>query len=164
MTIDRTSTRYWLLCSTLLVAACELPFDQQAKIDAKRQAEAMATGSGCRYSSRLIEQCYAMNPKMSKAAILQGWREMDAYMRDNNIVVAVPEGGLDLPNLPKKTEATGEPNAANGEAGAPAAETPAAGSETPKAAEATPPGAPAPKRTQSPQGMAEERKPLKHMV
>ncbi len=160
MTIDNcTCTRYWLLCSTLLLAACDLPFDEQAKIEAKRQAEGMAVGSACRYSSRLIEHCYAMNPKMSKAAILQGWREMDAYMRENNIVVAVPDGGLDLP---KKAETTGEGNPAGGEAAAPAAEGPAA--ESPKAAEAAPQGAPAPKRTQGPQGMVDERKPLKHMV
>jgi hypothetical protein len=140
-----------LLSSTLLLAACDIPFlgDEEAKIEAKRQAEGMAIGSGCRYSSRLIEECYTMNPKVSKAAILNGWREMDAYMRENNIVVAGPEA----PDAAKKSDA---------EAPKPAAEA-APAAEAPKAAEATPSGPAAPKKTQGTQGL-EQRKPLKNMV
>jgi len=32
-----------------------------------------------------------MNPKALKAAIYAGWRDMDAYMRDNNIQAVVPD-------------------------------------------------------------------------
>jgi hypothetical protein len=137
-----------LLSSTLLLAACDVPFlsDEEAKIEAKRQAEGMAIGSGCRYSSRPLEDCYTMNPKVSKAAILNGWRDMDAYMRENNIVVAAPEN----PEA-KKSET---------EAPKPAAEAPAA-PEAPKAAEAAPSG-PAPKKTQGAQSM--DQRSLKRMI
>lgn len=146
----RTGTVCLLLCSALLLAACDNPFDEEAKIEAKRQAEGQAIGSGCRYSSRPIEECYGMNPKVSKAAILTGWREMDAYMRENNIVVAAPESAE-----AKKNEA---PEAK------PKADAEPAAAESPKAADAAPPPGPAaPKRTQSPQGL-ELHKPLKHMV
>lgn len=84
---------FFVIASALLLSACDLSFlDEEAKIEAKKQAEGMAVGSGCRYSSRPLEDCYGMNPKMSKAAILNGWREMDAYMRENNIVSATPPG------------------------------------------------------------------------
>ncbi len=52
---------------------------------AQRAAEAKAIGSACRYGVRSIEDCYAMNDKVSKAGIFEGWKEMDQYMRDNKI-------------------------------------------------------------------------------
>lgn len=148
---NRTGSFCLLLSAALLLAACDVPFlDEEAKIEARRQAEGMAIGSGCRYSSRLIEDCYTMNPKVSKAAILTGWREMDAYMRENNIVVAGPEAG----DAAKKNDAAeGKPKVGAGPA-----------AEAPKAADAAPPAGPAtPKRTQGPQGL-DQRKPSKHMV
>lgn len=134
----RKRTIFFVVAPTLLLAACDLPFlsDEEAKIEARRQAEGMAVGSGCRYSSRPLEECYGMNPKTSKAAILAGWREMDAYMRENNIVVAGPE----TPEAAKKNEAEGKPKA----------EAPA---EPAKAAEAAPPaGATPPKEAQAQPG------------
>lgn len=148
MIIDNGTRRLCLLLSsTLLLAACDIPFlgDEEAKIEAKRQAEGMAIGSGCRYSSRAIEECYGMNPKTSKAAILNGWRDMDAYMRENNIVVASPEAA-DAAKAPEaKPKAEAEPAA-----------------EAPKAAEAAPPAGAA-KKTHGTQGMNATR-PAKHMV
>jgi hypothetical protein len=32
-----------------------------------------------------------MNPKAVKAAVYAGWRDMDAYMRENNIKAVVPD-------------------------------------------------------------------------
>jgi hypothetical protein len=52
---------------------------------AQRAADAKAIGSACRYGVRSIEDCYAMNDKVSKAGIFEGWKEMDQYMRDNKI-------------------------------------------------------------------------------
>jgi hypothetical protein len=34
---------------------------------------------------RAIEDCYALNPKAQKAAVYDGWREMDEYMRENKL-------------------------------------------------------------------------------
>lgn len=52
---------------------------------AQRIADSKAIGSACRYGMRSIEDCYAKNEKASKAAVFDGWKEMDQYMRDNKI-------------------------------------------------------------------------------
>jgi hypothetical protein len=84
-----------LVASTLLLAACDLATllgdDEAAKLEAKREAEGKAVGSACRYSARSIEDCYERSPKTSKAAIFAGWRDMDGYMRENNIQAMAAE-------------------------------------------------------------------------
>lgn len=73
----------WL---TLGLAGCDLPgIDNSAQIEAKKMADGKAIGSGCRHAVRSIEECYQNNPKASKAAVFEGWRDMDGYMRDKNI-------------------------------------------------------------------------------
>ena len=151
--ITNKRTFLFLLASTLLLAACDLPFlnDEEAKIDAKRQAEGMAVGSGCRYSSRALEECYGLNPKMSKAAILNGWRDMDGYMRENNILVSSPEAA----DAAKKSEgADAKPKAAES---APAQD-PAKAAEAAPAADTA-----APKEAQAKQGVP-NRKQAKHVA
>ena len=70
---------------TLLLAACDVPGLSPDPRLAMREADSKAIGNACRYAVRGLEECYAANPKALKPAILEGWREMDAYMRDNNI-------------------------------------------------------------------------------
>lgn len=88
--------RLHLLLLALALAACEqLGLEDQAKIAANREAEGKAIGSACRQTARPLEECYALSPKAQKAAIFAGWRDMDAYMRENKIedtVIAKPEG------------------------------------------------------------------------
>ena len=55
---------------------------------AAKQKEDRATGSACRYAVRSIEDCYLLNPKATRNDVFTGWKEMDAYMRENKI-----EGG-----------------------------------------------------------------------
>jgi len=75
-----------LLLIPLALAACEqLGLDDQAKIAAAREADGRAIGNACRQTGRVLEECYALNPKYQKAAIFNGWREMDGYMRENKI-------------------------------------------------------------------------------
>ena len=52
---------------------------------AQREDEAKAIGGACRHALRGIEDCYTLNPKAAKAAVFAGWKDMDAYMRDNKI-------------------------------------------------------------------------------
>ena len=82
----------WL---TLGLAGCDLPaLDNSAQIEAKKLADGKAIGSGCRHAVRSIEECYQNNPKASKAAIFEGWRDMDGYMREKNIEgMPGPAGG-----------------------------------------------------------------------
>ena len=80
------------LCGLLLAGCEQLGIEDPAKIEAAREAEGRAIGGACRHSGRALEECYKLNGKASKAAIYAGWRDMDAYMRENNIAV-VPSGG-----------------------------------------------------------------------
>jgi hypothetical protein len=78
--------RLALLSFALLLSGCDqitaLMTDPRI---AQRAADAKAIGSACRYGVRSIEDCYALNDKVSKAGIFDGWKEMDQYMRDNKI-------------------------------------------------------------------------------
>lgn len=90
-----------LLVVAALSAACEqLGIDDPVKLAAAKEAEARAVGSACRHSGRNLEDCYDTNPKASKAAIFAGWREMDAYMRENKIETVEPQ--LPPPEPPGK--------------------------------------------------------------
>jgi hypothetical protein len=80
-----------VLASLCLVSACErLGVPDPAKDAAIREADARATGSACRHAGRGIEDCYATNPEASRAAVYAGWKEMNDYMRENNIVEIKP--------------------------------------------------------------------------
>ena len=68
-----------------LLAACDIPGLGPDPRVAQREEEAKAIGGACRYAVRGIEDCYANNPKSSKAAIFAGWKDMDGYMRENKI-------------------------------------------------------------------------------
>jgi len=75
-----------------LLCGCEIPgMDDGEKIAAAKEAEGKAIGGACRHSGRALEDCYVMNPKAQKAAIYTGWRDMDAYMRENKIDAVTPD-------------------------------------------------------------------------
>jgi len=48
-------------------------------------------GSACRQSGRAIEDCYSIYNWLPKASIYEGWKEMDAYMRDNQLETVAPQ-------------------------------------------------------------------------
>ena len=107
----------------LLLAGCEqLGIENPAHIAAAREAEGRAVGSACRHSGRALEDCFTLNPRAQKAAIFTGWRDMDAYMRENNLEIIEPSLS--------RTDQTSKKSKA-----APAEETPA---EKASPAEATP--------------------------
>jgi len=91
-----------ILTTALLLSACDmLGLGPDPKI-AQKEADAKATGAACRHGLRSIEDCYALNKGINKAAIYAGWLEMDAYMRDNKIEglraeVAVPASAPSAP-------------------------------------------------------------------
>ncbi len=71
--------------TVLWLSACDmLGLGPDPKI-IQREAEAKAIGGACRYGMRGIEDCYTLNKGINKAAIFDGWREMDVYMRENKI-------------------------------------------------------------------------------
>ncbi|HQR04758.1 MAG: hypothetical protein JSR19_06180 [Proteobacteria bacterium] len=77
----------------VLTACDQLGIETPAQTAARQEAEGKAIGGGCRYSARPLEECYRLNKRASKASIYTGWREMDAYMRENNIAPVREEGG-----------------------------------------------------------------------
>ncbi|MFN3610591.1 hypothetical protein [Tepidimonas sp.] len=79
-----------LACSALLGGCDMLGIDTPAKQAARREADGRAIGAGCRHTQRSLEDCYAANPRAAKAAIFAGWREMDEYMRENDIPAMPP--------------------------------------------------------------------------
>ena len=109
----------------------KLGLEDTGKKEARQEAEGKAVGSACRHSGRAIEDCYAIYSWLPKAGIFEGWREMDAYMRENKIDTIAPQ--LPPPEAPgsakKKKKVVveesspAEPAKANGTA------------ETPKASE-----------------------------
>lgn len=70
-----------------LLAGCDvLGIETAPQIAARKEAEGMAIGSACRHAIRSVEDCFRSNPKAGKAAVFAGWKDMDQYMRDNQIV------------------------------------------------------------------------------
>lgn len=81
-----TARTLTIAMATLCLSGCELVDQLMADPKAaQRIADSKAIGSACRHGLRSIEDCYTLNPKASKAAIFEGWREMDQYMRENKI-------------------------------------------------------------------------------
>ena len=80
-----------------MLTGCEqLGVDTPAQSAARLEAEGKASGGACRQSGRALEDCYQLNPKMTKSAIFTGWRDMDAYMRENKLETIKPE----YPSIP----------------------------------------------------------------
>ena len=79
----------WLmvaLLSSLLLTGCDaLGIETPGMVNAKKEAEGRAIGAACRHAVRSIEDCHASNPRVSRAAIFDGWRDMDEYMRENEV-------------------------------------------------------------------------------
>ncbi|WP_197484422.1 hypothetical protein [Tepidimonas fonticaldi] len=112
-----------LACSALLGGCDMLGIDTPAKQAARREADGRAIGAGCRHTQRSLEDCYAANPRAAKAAIFAGWREMDEYMRENNIPA--------MPSAPAAPVKPAESTGPSEEVVAPSAAKPSAPTATP---------------------------------
>lgn len=110
------SPRLLLPLTCLLLAACDpsaiMGPDPKA---VQKEADSKAIGGACRYGLRSIEDCYTLNPKAVKSHVFTGWKDMDAYMRENKIdgvaSTVKPEGAEDAPAKPAASEAKAEPKA-----------------------------------------------------
>jgi len=43
-----------------------------------------------------VEQCYALNRRVERAAVFAGWREMNDYMRENKMEAMPPQPDTEL--------------------------------------------------------------------
>ncbi len=96
----------------LLLAACDIPGLGPDPRIAQREADGKAIGGACRHALRGIEECYQLNPKASKTAVFDGWREMDQYMRDNKIEGQATPSSEDRPTADEAKPASAEKKAA----------------------------------------------------
>lgn len=109
--------RFFLALALFQLAGCDqiaqkMGLEDPSRKEARLEPEAKAVGSACRHSGRAIEDCYSIYSWLPKAGIYAGWREMDAYMRENEIETIPPQ--LPPPEPPvtgkkkKKTTTDGE--------------------------------------------------------
>lgn len=97
----------------LLLAGCDqLGIETPAQTASRQENEGKAVGGACRHAGRALEDCYRSSPKTSKAAIYSGWRDMDAYMRENKLDVVVPADEREAAKSPGKAETEEAPPAA----------------------------------------------------
>ena len=119
----------WTPLRNLLIAAafsCVLPacdiIQQQMGIEdlnakaARTDADGKAVGGACRQSGRAIEDCYSIYSWLPKSSIYEGWRDMDAYMRENKLETVEPQlppvaapGSKRKPPAAEKAPALSEP-------------------------------------------------------
>jgi hypothetical protein len=125
-----------LVIACLQFAGCDLinqklGLEDPAKKEARQESEGKAVGSACRQSGRAIEDCYSIYSWLPKSPIYAGWREMDAYMRENQLETIAPQ--LPPPEPPsngkKKKKASVESEEAAAESDKAAAEKSDAGHE-----------------------------------
>jgi hypothetical protein len=97
-----------LLCA--LLASCDqLGIESTSSVAARKDADGKAIGGACRHAGRAIEDCYSLNKRAEKAAVYAGWREMNDYMRDNQLVSVLPvltTGGV--ASMPAREEPVAE--------------------------------------------------------
>src|SRR5574343_1741502 len=116
------------IIAAFTLGACDqvsqkLGLEDSAKKEARLKPEAKTVGSACRQSGRAIEDCYSIYNWLPKAPIYDGWKEMDAYMRDNQLETVAPQ--LPPPESPaaakkrKKAEAAAASAEAEGEKSGP---------------------------------------------
>jgi hypothetical protein len=89
---------------------------------ARTDAEGKAVGGACRQSGRAIEDCYSIYAWLPKAPIYDGWRDMDAYMRENKLETVEPQlppvaapGARRRAPTPEETAAAAKPAKKAGE-------------------------------------------------
>ena len=81
---------------------------------AKDEADGKAVGGACRQSGRAIEDCYSIYSWLPKSAVYEGWRDMDAYMRDNKLETVEPQlPPVAAPGTKKKAAPAAEPKPAS---------------------------------------------------
>jgi hypothetical protein len=100
-----------LFAPLALVAGCQLTGGEPAEaLAARKEAEGKAVGAACRHAGRAIEDCFALNKRVEKAAMFAGWREMNDYMRDNKIDAVPPQGGVvaEATEKPDRAESTAD--------------------------------------------------------
>lgn len=75
-----------VLTLCLGLPACE----RLNEIASQGKLNGRAIGAACRHSGRALEDCFQRNPRVPKADIYAGWREMNEYMTTKKLDVVPP--------------------------------------------------------------------------
>ena len=129
---DRRTRSPWafLIAAAFLtsLAGCDM-IQQQMGIEdpagkaARNDADGKAVGGACRQSGRAIEDCYSIYAWLPKSSIYEGWRDMDAYMRDNKLETIEPQlPPVAAPGTKRKAPSAEETAAASANKKKPASE------------------------------------------
>lgn len=148
------------LVAALLLTGCDAIYEAlEIPNPNKMKAEAKAVGAACRHSGRSLEDCYYLHPDLEKAAIFEGWREMNEYMLAKELPTVPAQLAPNEPNLTPRPLTRSEPlmpslaqpaggSPEHGSPNTPSAATPAASAPVPSAAgssaKGAPPAAPSP--------------------
>lgn len=93
----RRLTLLLTIAAPLWLAGCDmLGVESASALAAKREADGKAIGAGCRHAARSVEQCFALNKRADRAAVFAGWRDMNDYMRENQIEAMPAEPATEL--------------------------------------------------------------------
>ncbi|MCX7945366.1 MAG: hypothetical protein N2557_00095 [Hydrogenophilus sp.] len=106
-----------------LLAGCDLFYEAiEMPNPSKTRAESKAVGAACRHAGRSLEDCYYLNPELDKAAIFEGWKEMNEYMLAKELPT-VPSQFVPLPSSPSSSggERPKEPSPSPSSSSSPAA-------------------------------------------
>jgi hypothetical protein len=84
-----------VLLLVLSISGCDqissrLGIESATQKTARLGEEGKAVGGACRQSGRAIEDCYSIYAWLPMESIYAGWREMDMYMRENNLSTTTP--------------------------------------------------------------------------
>ena len=90
--MSRVLTVLVLSALSALAGGCDqLGIESATAVAARKEADGKAVGGACRHAARAIEDCYALNRKVDRAAIYAGWRDMNEYMRENKLEAVAPQ-------------------------------------------------------------------------
>jgi hypothetical protein len=108
-----STMRTALIAAIFLIglSGCDIVKQRMGIVDpvekaAQADADGRAVGGACRQSGRAIEDCYSIYSWLPKASIYEGWRDMDAYMRDNKLETVEPQLPPVAPPTTAKKKAT----------------------------------------------------------
>lgn len=91
----------------------QMGIEDPAAKAARSEADGRAVGGACRQSGRAIEDCYSIYSWLPKASIYEGWRDMDAYMRENKLETVEPQLPPPQPPGTRKRTPSAEKSASN---------------------------------------------------
>ncbi|MBV1776385.1 hypothetical protein KSF73_11750 [Burkholderiaceae bacterium DAT-1] len=89
-----------LLFLTLCLSLCGC--EKFTEITNQAKFNGRAIGAACRQSGRSLEDCFQRNPRVARADIFSGWKEMNEYMMAKKLEI--------IPPPPDKPKSEPEPN------------------------------------------------------